>query len=83
MDGPVVCGCALRGCDAGLPPYKLSCSSLNMSMTSHSYKLLFTRPQLIPGMSLSVCICLYWRLRMMEELLRCSPPAGEAMIAVV
>lgn len=28
-----------------------------MSMTSHSNTLLSTRPQLIPGMSLSFCIC--------------------------
>lgn len=40
------------------PPYKLSCSSFNMSMISHSKTLLPTSPQLIPGMSLSVCICL-------------------------
>lgn len=45
-------------CIAHSPPYRLSWSSLSMSMTSHSKILLSTRPQLIPGMSLSVCICL-------------------------
>ena len=40
------------------PPYKLSWSSLNMSMTSHSNTLLPTSPQLMPGISLSVCIAL-------------------------
>lgn len=34
-----------------------------MSMTSHSNTELPTSPQLIPGMSLSVCICLNWRPR--------------------
>ena len=37
-------------------------------MTSHSKMLLSARPQLIPGMSLSVCICLSWRVS--------SPPAA-------
>ena len=40
------------------PPYKLSCSSSSMSMISHSKILLSASPQLMPGMSLSVCICL-------------------------
>lgn len=73
-----------RGRDVvnNVPPYKLSCSSLNMSMTSHSKTLLPTNPQLIPGMSLSVCICLNWRVRMMEAL-DCDPPAGEAMLSDV
>ena len=35
-------------------------------MTSHSKILLPTRPQLIPGMSLSLCMSLSWRLRSPE-----------------
>ncbi len=45
-------------------------------MTSHSKMLLPTRPQLMPGMSLSVCICLSWRLK--------SPEAAEpAMVSLL
>lgn len=71
--------------DDNIPPYKLSCSSLNMSMTSHSKTLFPTRPQLIPGISLSVCICLNWRVRMMAALLfwgaaEPAPPDGEVMM---
>ena len=35
-------------------------------MTSHSSTLLSTSPQLIPGMSLSLCICFNWRPRSPE-----------------
>lgn len=40
------------------PPYKLSCSSSSMSMISQSNTLSPTKPTLMPGISLSVCICL-------------------------
>lgn len=41
-----------------IPPYHFT-SSLIISMTSHSKMLLsLTRPHDMPGMSLSVCICL-------------------------
>lgn len=69
------------------PPYKLSCSSLNMSITSHSKTLFPTSPQLIPGMSLSVCICLNClpSSRAAEDTppdgLIPLRPAGDAMIA--
>lgn len=43
------------------PPYRPPLSSGSMSMTSQSNTLLLTRPQLMPGMSLSDCICLNWR----------------------
>jgi hypothetical protein len=43
-----------------------------MSITSHSKTLLSTRPQLIPGMSLSDCICCSWRDSMR--------PAGDVAI---
>ena len=43
------------------PPYKLSCSSSNIIIISQSKTLSPVKPQLIPGMSLSVCICLNWR----------------------
>lgn len=45
-----------------------------MSMTSHSMILLSTRPQLIPGISLSPCICLSWRL---------SSPAAAVFVMVL
>ena len=43
-------------------------------MTSHSKTLFPMRPQLIPGISLSLCISLSWRLK--------SPEAAELAIAV-
>lgn len=47
-------------------------------MTSHSKTLLSMRPQLMPGMSLSLCISLSWRLRSPEAaelaILLCSKP---------
>lgn len=68
------------------PPYKLSCSSSSMSIISHSNTLLPTNPQLMPGISLSVCICLNCLLRSMAAL-DCPPgvlllrPGGDAMMA--
>lgn len=61
------------------PPYKLSWSSLNMSMTSHSNGLSPTSPQLMPGMSLSVCICLNCFARRMAAL---EFPPGELVLRV-
>jgi len=44
-------------------------------MTSHSKMLFPTSPQLMPGMSLSLCICLSWRPK--------SPEAAElAMLEI-
>lgn len=54
-----------------IPPYSLTSSEI-MSITSHSKTLLSTRPQLIPGISLSDCICWSWRDSMR--------PAGEVAI---
>lgn len=57
-----------------------------MSITSHSNTLLPTKPQLIPGMSLSVCIALNCFARSSAAL---DEPAGEpvfreeAMVCVV
>lgn len=56
-----------------IPPYNLTSSEI-ISITSHSKTLLSTKPQLIPGISLSDCICCSWRASMR--------PAGEAAMMV-
>lgn len=53
------------------PPYNCTSSEI-INITSHSKTLLSTSPQLIPGMSLSDCMCWSWR-----ESIR---PAGEVAI---
>lgn len=52
-------------------------------MTSHSKTLLPISPQLMPGMSLSLCINLSWRLKSPEAaelaMMLCSVPSGVAL----
>lgn len=57
-----------------------------MSITSHSNTLLPTKPQLIPGMSLSVCIalnCFARRSAALDELADEPAFRGEAMMYVI
>lgn len=69
--------CTICSCCPHSPPYKLSCSSSSISIISQSNILSFSRPQLIPGMSLSVCICLYCRPKRIAAL---DCPPGDAVL---